>query len=180
MDQNALLNIRARAHAKLLYAKIHLDELRARGTNGGTDFDRAFQESFLFHLLGAIDAFVIELAAYYSGGLAGPGLTRGSLRDALKKRGIVSAELAELYTLENSEDTWLFHAKAMRDHSTHVSGVPRAYHMGGPNDGKVFLRNPNTGDHVESDVLDAFADWLENMTALLDKLRTTALVTNAL
>ena len=31
-----------------------------------------------------------------------------------------------------------------------------------------------------SHVLDAFADWLQNMTALLEKLRTTALATNAL
>lgn len=180
MDRNALLNHRARTDAKLLYAKIHLDELCAHGGNGGTDFDRAFQESSLFHLLGAMDAFALELNAYYSGGLAGQGLTRGSLRDALKKRGVVSAELAELYTIENDNTTWLFHVKAMRDHSAHVSGVPRAYHCGGPDDGKVFLRNPVTGDHVETDVLDAFSEWLQNMTTLLERLRATAIATNGL
>jgi len=79
MDKTALTGLRARTDAKLLYADIHLAELSIRGTNGGTGFDRAFQESFLFHLLGAKDAFLIELNAYYSGGLSKSALSPGAL-----------------------------------------------------------------------------------------------------
>lgn len=52
MDEKTLQNLRARADAKLRYAEIHLDELKAIDRLGGSEFDRAHQESFLFHLLG--------------------------------------------------------------------------------------------------------------------------------
>ena len=44
-----------RTAAKLRYAKVHLDELAALKSLCGDDFDRAHQESYLFHLLGAHD-----------------------------------------------------------------------------------------------------------------------------
>lgn len=177
MDEKTLQNLRARADAKLRYAEIHLGELKALGTLGGSDFDRAHQESFLFHLLGAKDAFLIELNVYYGGGLPENGLTSGKLRDALKRQGKVSPELAELYTLENDENSWLFHAKEMRDHSTHVSGVARAFHLGGPADRQVWLRNPKTGQHIERHFVDEFDDWISNMRGLLERLRSNAIAT---
>lgn len=177
MDHQALTNLRARTDAKILYAEIHLAELGARGTNGSSDFDRSFQESFLFHLLGAKDAFLMELNKYYSGDIAESDLSAGELRRILKDRGLTSSELVELYTLENDGASWLFHAKEMRDHSTHVGSIPRAFHMGGPNHGKVFLRNPTTGEHVERHFLDAFAEWVGNMRTLLERLRATAIAT---
>ncbi|MBX3628061.1 MAG: hypothetical protein KF892_23835 [Rhizobacter sp.] len=173
-------NLRARTDAKLVYAELHLAELVARGGNGGTDFDRAFQESFLFHLLGALESFLIELNEYYKVGLPITGVSKGKLRNALKQRGEVSAELAELFKLEQDKASWLSHAKEMRDHSAHVFGFPRAYHMGGPNSGKVFLRNPATGDHVEFHVVDTLTQWLQAMRVLLNHLRSSAIATNAL
>ena len=87
--------------------------------------------------------------------------------------------MVELHQLENSPDGWLAHAKQMRDHSTHVGGVPRAFHIGGEHDGKVFLRNPNTGEHVETHVPDALAEWIASMATLLENLRTSAIEANA-
>jgi hypothetical protein len=69
---------------------------------------------------------------------------------------------------------------ARRFQRAHVSGVARAYHMGGPNHGKVFLRNPKSGKHVELHVLEAFAVWLSNMATLLERLRNSAIAVNAL
>lgn len=172
-------DIRARTDAKLRYSTIHLEELRKHDGNGGTDFDRCFHESFLFHLLGAKDAFVSELNVYYAGDLPDVSLTPGSLRDKLAKKGMKSMELAELYSLENDQQSWFSTAKAMRDHSTHVDGVPRAFHLNGPNHGKVFLRNPKTLETVDLHVLDTFDEWLRNMHALLERLRTSALVAYA-
>ena len=175
MDTKALQNLRARTDAKIVYAKIHVRLLRDQGGNGGTDFDKAVQESVLFHLLGAKDAFLLELNAYYGCNLANNEVSPGRLRDALKARGLQSLELAEIYELESDAESWLSHAKEMRDHSTHVSGVPRAFHVGGEDDGKVFLLNPKTGAHVPEHAPDALDSWIAGMGELLERLRTTAI-----
>lgn len=175
MDEKALLNLRARADGKLSYAKIHLDELKALGRIGGSEFDRAHQESFLYHLLGAKEAFLIELNAYYAGGLTEKNLTAGNLRKALKKQGRVSKELVELYAMETEESSWLFHAKEMRDHSTHVAAVSRAFNICGSADGQVWLRNPKTGEDIARHFVDEFSDWVSNMRELLERLRTSAI-----
>jgi hypothetical protein len=177
MDENTLQNLRARADAKLRYAAVHLDELKAIGRLGGGDFDRAHQESFLFHLLSAKDAFLIEFNAYYPSGLPDKNLTLGTLRKALMQKGVASKELAELYSLEQDETSWLSQAKAMRDQSTHVTGVIRAFHLGGPNDGQVWLKNAKTDQSIERHFVDMFSEWIVGMEKLLERLRTSAIET---
>lgn len=178
-DAQSLQNLRARTDAKLRYARVHLELLRERGGIGGADFDRAVEESLLFHLLGAKEAFLIELNAYYACGLPTEIVTPGNLRKVFVARGVKCPELSELYQLENETDSWLANAKQMRDHSTHDAGVPRSFHMGGKNDGKVFLRNPVTGAHVQEHSLDALAKWVDSMHELLEKLRASAVAANA-
>ena len=175
MNEKELANLRSRTDAKIRYAKIHLDELKAKGILGGDDFDRAHQESFLYHLLGAKDSFLIELNVYYSGGLANNDVAPGKLRKALKIKGVVSNELAELFLLERDENSWLFHAKEMRDHSTHISGVRRNFHVGGENDGQIWLHNPKTDKSIERHFVDEFDNWLVNMKELLVRLRISAI-----
>lgn len=175
MDENTLQNIRERVDAKLRYAQVHLDELRELKSLDGSDFDRAHQESFLYHLLGAKDAFLLELNAYYRTGLSMEGLTAGKLRNALKEQGKESFELSELFQLENQESCWLFQAKEMRDYSTHISNIPRAYFLGGERDQEVHLKNPNTGQQIERHFVEEFADWLTNMKGLLKRLRSTTI-----
>jgi hypothetical protein len=174
IDDKVLANLRSRTDAKLRYAKIHLDELKALGRLGGSDFDRAHQESFLYHLLGAKESFLLELNAYYKCGLPSEELTAGKLRTAIKSQKKHSDELAELHTLENDSTSWLFHAKKMRDHSTHVAGISRAYHLGGPADGQIWLENPKTKERVEKHFVEKFFVWLANMKKLLEQLRTSA------
>jgi hypothetical protein len=175
MDAKELENLRSRADAKIRYAQVHLDELKAINRLGGDDFDRAHQESFLYHLLGAKEAFLIELNIYYSGGLPSSDLTAGKLREALRAKGKVSKELAELYSLENDVNSWLSFAKEMRDYSTHVSGAVRGFHLGGYRDGQVWLHNPKTGQSIERHYVEEFADWLTNMKELLERLRESAI-----
>jgi hypothetical protein len=174
MNENNITPLQERTDAKLRYAEIHLDELKSIERLGGDDFDRAHQESFLYHLLGAKDAFLIELNTYYAVGLGSNGLSIGKLRRALKDKGRKSGELAELYKLENDERSWLFDAKAMRNHSTHVLGVKRHFHLGGVNDGKIFLTNPESGEKIERDFIDDFNNWLHQMRSLLSRLRVSA------
>jgi hypothetical protein len=175
MDPKELENLRSRADAKIRYAQVHLDELRAINRLGGDDFDRAHQESFLYHLLGAKEAFIIELNGYYFAGLPNRDLTAGKLREALKAKGKTSKELAELYSLENDQGSWLSFAKESRDYSTHISGAIRGFHLGGHRDGQVWLHNPDTGQSIERHYVDEFADWLANMKELLERLRESAI-----
>ena len=175
MEQKELENLRSRTDAKIRYAQVHLEELKAKGILGGDDFDRAHQESFLYHMLGAKESFLIELNTYYSGGLSNKDLTAGKLRKSLKLKGVVSNELAELYLFERDENSWLFHAKEMRDYSTHTSGIRHDFHLGGKNDRQVWLRNPMTGKSVERHFVDEFGDWLINMKDLLERLRKSAI-----
>ena len=178
MTPEQIQHARLRADAKLGYAQIHLQLLRENGGNGGTDFDRALQESFLFHLLGAKDALLQEMNAYYALGLEPTSVTAGKLQDKIKQRGPRSEELAELHVLEVDAESWLSHAKQMRDHCTHVAGLARAYHLGGANHHKVFLKNPTTGTDIEIHVLEAFEQWLAAMTGLLNGMRDSAITRN--
>ncbi len=178
MDPKVLENLRSRTDAKIRYAEVHLNELKAIDKLGGDDFDRAHQESFLYHLLGAKEAFLIELNVYYSGGLSNNDLTAGKLREALKAKGKVSQELAKLYSLESDQSSWLSIAKEMRDYSTHISGALRDFHVGGDDDGKIWLRNPKTGQSIKRHFIDEFSDWLFNMKELLERLRENAINEN--
>lgn len=179
MDAETQKNLRSRTDAKLVYAELHLAVLQERGSNSGSDFDRAFEESILFHLLGAKESFVVELNEYYNEQLAADNISPGKLQAALAKRGVTSRELAHLHDLASDPNSWLSHAKQMRDHCAHTGGVPRAFHLGGPNHGQVFFRNPKTGTHVEVHTTQALARWIVEMRQLLDMLRASSIAANA-
>ncbi len=173
-------NLRARADGKLRYAAIHLEELRAhghKGGKGGDEFSKAHQESFLYHLFGAKDAFVSELNVYYRCDLPQDNLSPGNLRQELTRQGKRSAELAELYWLENGP-SWFYRAKKMRDHSTHVSGVARTYYHGGPSHENVSLLTPGSDLDTGVHFINEFQAWHSSMTDLLERLRKTAIQTN--
>ena len=141
---------------------------------GGTDFDRAHQESFLYHLLGTKDAFILELNMYYGANLSESELTMGRLRDHMKSQGKTYSELTVIYNLENDAESWLSNAKEMRDHSTHIANVPRAYYLGGQYDRQVHLKNPKTGQQIQEHFVELFSTWLSQMKTLIHDLRSTA------
>lgn len=175
MEDAVPKNLQDRTDAKLRYAAVHLRELERLAFRHGDDFDRAHQESFLYHLLGVRDAFLAELNAYYACGLSGSGVTLGKLRESLRRTNRSSPEVRELYELETTPGNWLAQAKDMRDHSTHIAGVPRSFHVGGKDDGMVWLRNPRTQELVERDfVLECHA-WHGLMADLIARLRASAL-----
>jgi hypothetical protein len=175
MDDQVLRGLQDRTNAKLRYANVHLDELKSMPSRSGDDFDRAHQESFLYHLLGVRDAFLAELNSYYECGLSGSAVTLGKLKDALARMNRSSPEVAALYKLETDPGGWLSQAKEMRDHSTHVAGVPRTFHVGGEDDGVVWLQNPRTKEAVKRDFVLEFQSWYAGMVELIERLRTSAI-----
>lgn len=176
MDDKLIKSLQDRTDAKLRYALVHLDELKSQGPPSGNDFDRAHQESFLFHLLGARDAFLAELNHYYQAGVASDVLSLGKIRNELKKKLITSPEVATLYKIEQDESSWYCIAKDMRNYSTHIQAVPRHYFLGGENHQQVKLRNPRTGSMTERHFIIEFDEWLQKMRELIVSLRKSALL----
>ncbi|MBI5453288.1 MAG: hypothetical protein HY956_01525 [Deltaproteobacteria bacterium] len=180
MAEGDIANLKNRTEAKLRYAWVHLNELVTTiPYHVGDDFERAHQESFLYHFLGAKDAFLAELNVYYNCKLPPDNLTLGELRKARKKLNKKYHEITALHNLENDDTSWLSKAKVMRDYATHMHGIARTYHHGGPHHGNVFLRNPKTGDNIEIHYVDEFSNWLSLMSDLLQKLRESAIKNNS-
>jgi hypothetical protein len=170
MNQQELDAARSRTDAKLSYAALHLDELR-KIERRGDEFDRAHQESFLFHLVGTRDAFLQELNVYYGCGLALKDVRLKTLKKEMKNTAKRSPALDRLDCLESNPNSWINCAKEMRDYSTHRGGVPRLYHVGGERHGEVFLTDTQSGKPREEDYLKLFEIWLVSMTEMLDELR---------
>lgn len=166
----------SRTNQKLNFARIHLEELKeipaSRGR--GSDFERSHQEAFLAQLFGAYYAFLIELNQYLGCGLPEDQVTPGNMRDALKKQGKSSPILTELHlrTGKNiGEEDWFIIVKILRGYSTHISGIPLAYHH--PS-GKTALINPATKKEQDEDFIVEFSSWLSEMKQLIDRLRKEA------
>lgn len=186
MNEKELINFRSRTDEKLRYAEIHLEELKAKGIYNGDDFSIAHLESFLFQLLGAKDAFLIELYKYYGCPLPTDGISNRKLRDALRKQNKKdSDERSELYSLENNKEGWLSKAKKMRDDSTHLFGI-NLVHNSSPVCGvpsrnrwrwshKVTISDPEMNQYYGQDVFNLLTEWLANMKELLDRLRKNAI-----
>jgi len=172
VDEQQYKAAQDRTDAKLRYAAVHLDELRNTERRGG-DFERAHQESFLFHLFGARDAFLQELNLFHECGLPLEEVTRGKLAKAVQDGRKHSEALEKLIELEKDQTSWLSCAKEMRDHSTHRHSVPRVYHVGGERYGEVFLTDTRSGVAVEHDYLALFEEWHGNMMTLIQDLRSS-------
>ncbi len=165
---------RERTDAKIDYARLMLAPLQQIAHMGGTNFERAHEEAFFFHLRGAQDAFLIELNIYYNAGLDLQKISAGKLRNALAAQGRQSPELAELYQLEQDSASWYHRLKEMRDWTTHFRGVPRMFFVGGENDGQVRLRGPVSATLTDRHLPDELAHWLALMEALIGRLRSSA------
>ena len=171
-----ITNTKERTNAKLRYARIHLKELRLYQRKGsGDDFERSHQESFLFHLFGAFDAFLQELNLYFNCRLELHKVTVHNLKIKSSEMGIECPELDKLSQYEKNPECWLYVVKEMRNHSTHRRSVPRVFEVGGEDDGKVSLCDPQSGKLIEKDYADAFEEWCSEMETLLNDLRNTAI-----
>jgi len=163
-----------RTDAKLRYAGVHLEELRmkrllARDVDGD-DWEKAHQESFLFHLFGVRDALLQEVNLFHNAGLLMQNVRKHDLVERLESMEIPSAALSALVKLEGDETSWLSIAGRFRHRFTHQDDVGRQYVIDGANNDPVFLRDPHTGDLIETDFVELFSGWLEKMQALVKEM----------
>jgi hypothetical protein len=166
-------NLISRTDAKVRYAQLHLQELRECQLPGrGHDFERAHQEAFFAQLFGAYAALFQELNEDLGCGLKPETVSLGRMRDAMKAKGSVSPKLTALYILEQETTTWLSHAKAMRDHVSHVAGIPLVFYAGGDNDGVVAFKHPKTLVELSGDYFDSLELWIREMESLIVRTRS--------
>jgi len=165
---------RERTDAKLRYTDVMLVELAARrlvDPAQGTDWARAHQEAFLFHLLGVRDALLQEINLFHGGGLATDQVRKADLVAKLAKLGSTSPALDLLDKLERDRTTWLSAASRMRHHSMHQKNVPRQFFVGGLNHDLEFLMDPLTSDPIETDYMELFKEWRDGMSQLVQDMR---------
>ena len=164
----------SRTDAKLKYAEINLQETISRPERGSANgFERAHEESCLFHIVGAKDAFLQEINEAYKLDVLIERVNEDTLCRALKERGAVSPALTEIRNLKSDKTSWLAIAIELRNHGTHRSNIPRIFYEGGDQKGKVVFRNLLTGTEMKETIPEFLTTCLANMGALLQKLRAT-------
>lgn len=174
----------SRTDSKLRFARVHLEEITSRHELGsGDDFERAHEESFLFHLVGAKDAFLQEINVAYKLELPFHKVKEHELRKVLKAKALESLALDEIERLEEKLEVdkagWLAIAIELRNHGTHRSNIPRILHGSTrkekvcENKAKVFLINPLTEQPIETDIPVLLQEYLANMEDLIQEQRPT-------
>ena len=109
-------NLVKRTDAKLRYARLHLDELRIYSDDGGGgDWEKAHEESVLFHLVGAKDAFLQEINSMHRLGLDLMKVNEKSLTKSLKQSEGNSASLVSLEGLATNPGSWYSQMIAMHN-----------------------------------------------------------------
>ena len=168
----SLKSYKDRTNAKLLYARVHLDELQKyEGKVSNDNFERAHQESFLFHLYGVRDAFLQELNLKYVFGLEPDKVNMTKLLKKAGKMKIKCFELERIKFLEEDPESWLSYVQELRHYQMHRNTIIRHFNIGGENHKKVFYIHPKTGEKVTKDIFECFEDWYLKMGKLITELR---------
>ncbi|WP_113922229.1 hypothetical protein [Cognataquiflexum aquatile] len=155
--------------SRLNYAKLYLEELK-NPTIAGSEIEKAHQYSFLFHLKGVVDAFLVEINEIYGLGLKKKHLTIDSLKvskSGSKKPIKEGKKLGRLMEKNN----WLSELKSFD-----------------PNKLKALKKSKKSKDKDESStleeeksaiqitsVLEKFEEWHSKMEKLITELRESAL-----
>lgn len=162
----------ARTNQKLNFSRIHLERLKQ--AQNDTSWNKhalieSFNESVLFHLASAYDAFLREIAERYSVETESLDGYR-SLAAELEVTGVESPELKELSALESDHSSWLHKLVAAYEACWHGTDKQRAVtETSSVSEIHVVQVNP---DHAEDAVIIAeYESWLESLSELINRLR---------
>ena len=161
--------LKAITESRLNYAKLYLEELK-NPTIYGSEIEKAHQYSFLFHLKGVVDAFLVEINEIYGLGLKKKHLTIDSLRvsksDSKKpiKEGKKLSKLME-------KDNWLSELKTFDPLKVNPEKKSK---KSKDKDESSTLEEEKSAIQVTS-VLEKFEEWHSKMEKLITELRESAL-----
>jgi len=161
-----------RTDSKIRFAEVLLEDLRKRPGGEGDDFQRSREEAFLYHLYGAVDAFLNEVNAHHGFLLAPNKVDLCNLERALKKKGAPpSAQLDQIRKAQNDPAGFLHRLTELRHAFTHRGGTTRIFYYGGEAHGERRINDPATGKPGPKHILDEFADALAEMRTFIQQLR---------
>lgn len=162
----------ARTNQKISFARIHLERLKQAQEE--TSWNKhalieSYNESILFHLASAYDAFLREVAERYNldtehfNGF-------DSLQALLDQTGVESPELRELETLSHDQTSWLHK----------LLGAYAACWRGSDKQGSVSQTQSLSEIHVvqvnpdhaeDQQIIAEYATWLDALSALINRQR---------
>ncbi len=162
----------ARTNQKLSFARIHIEHLKQAQSD--TSWNKhalieSYNESVLFHLASAYDAFLREIAELYKVDTESLSGYR-SLAAELDETGVESPEISQLSLLEADETGWLhkmvaayeacWHGSDKRAAATETTSISEIH---------VLQVNP---DHAEDEaIITEYEAWLTALSELIDRLR---------
>lgn len=162
----------ARTNQKLSFSRIHLDQLKLAQQD--TSWNKhalieSFNESILFHLASAYDAFLREIAERYNVDTEQLEGYR-SLAAELETTGVESPELKELSILENDDCSWLHKLMAAYEACWHGSDKQAAVtETSSVSEIHVVQVNP---DHAEdAEIIAEYEAWFGSLSELVNRLR---------
>lgn len=162
----------ARTNQKLSFSRIHLDKLK--GAQEDTSWNKhalieSYNESVLFHMTSAYDAFLREIAERYSVDTESLQGYR-SLAAQLEQTGVESPELKELSMLESNDCSWLHKLMAAYEACWHGTDKQRAVtETSSVSEIHVVQVNP---DHAEdAEIIIEYEAWFTELSELINRLR---------
>ena len=169
-----------RTNQKLRFAERYLRE-RLRSRNTGEDRERADEECFFFHLIGAKDSFLQEINYALGLGVPVDQVRERTLRAALKKGGKACQPLDEIERLKNTDRSWLNLAIYYRNHGTHRANIGRVLYAragirdprGGDDADRIAFKYPNSQEEMKENVSEFLSTCFEDMKRFITRLRTT-------
>ncbi|WP_415901502.1 DUF6586 family protein [Neptuniibacter sp. QD29_5] len=162
----------ARTNQKLSFTRLHLEQLKK--AQDDTSWSKhalieSYNESVLFHLTSAYDAFLREIAEWYK---VDTEIFQGyrALAAEMGKTGVESPELSQLSNLESDDSSWLhkmmsayeacWHGADSKQAVTETSSVSEIH---------VLQINP---DHAEDgEIITEYQTWFDSLSELVNRLR---------
>lgn len=166
----------ARTNQKLSFVRLHLDALaQAQDSNvwNRHGLIESYHESVLFHLKGALVAFVREIGERYRLDVAEVG-EPAQLQAQLETTGQEAPELNELVLLADQPGSWLYRLERAYAACWSASdGVQEQRREQSLSEIHVMQVNP---DHAEdADLLTELRQWFDELESLVERLRGTML-----
>ncbi len=167
-------NTTERTEQKLRYARVHLDELNGRPEYD--DFQRAHEESCIFHLIGAVEGTFQEMNTVFGLGLPMKEVKLPALRDRATSNAGLEATLKIYVEARNGSKNWLSLVYEMRNVSMHRTHNPQVVSFGmGPSVPPQMnsFKDPRDDTWIPGSTTEALQRWLAEARTLIDAIRAT-------
>ncbi|MCL6259816.1 hypothetical protein M3O96_12000 [Aquiflexum sp. TKW24L] len=171
MQKKKYIPLKEFTDSKLRYSQLYLDEIK-NPKIAGSEYEKAHQESFLFHLNGVVDAFLAELNEIYGLGIKEKNLNIDTIKAAKSDSKKVIKEGKKLGKLMGKKN-WLYELKSFNPYI--IPAIKKTK--------KTKADKDEASNFVEqvspipsNPVLDKFEEWQAKMRKLIPDLRESALL----